>query len=38
VTWDTQTGRVWGGRTTSGAPCFQHNNWVHTYPSGGGWF
>lgn len=38
VTWDTQTGRVWGGRTTSGSPCFQRGNWVHTYPSGGGWF
>jgi len=37
VTWNTLTGQVWGGNTTSGGPCFQRNNWIHRYPSGGGW-
>jgi hypothetical protein len=45
VIWDTQTGQVWSktsdesGRTVRGGLCFQHNNWIHTYPApaGGGW-
>ena len=42
VIWDTQTGEVWSktqdgsGHTVRGGLCFQHDDWIHTYPPSGG--